>query len=70
MDTFEIYGFPERVAEITLPLGEARHSLKRAIVKGKADGDFEFAATVSFNRGQLLRVFHSLDEARDWLCAE
>ncbi len=66
VETFEIYQFPEKIAEITLPLGEHRFRVRRAIVGAPSAGDFGFAATVSYNRGQSLKVFRLLDEAREW----
>ena len=42
-------------------------AIRRAHVGRKSVGNLQFFETVSVNRGQNVRVFYSLEEAREWI---
>lgn len=65
--TVEIYEFPLTVAEGFVSAGGNPAGFKRALVVAKGLEDFHFFETVSINRGQDVKLFNNLDEARKWL---
>ncbi len=67
LSTFDIYELPKLLAN-TFDSSEVNsHKLKRALVVEKDLEDYKFFETVTGNRGQQLRLFFDLDEAKKWL---
>lgn len=58
----DIYTMPERA----LNLGVVR-TVKRALVVGRTFSEFRFLETVFINQGNIVRLFNSIDEAKQWL---
>jgi hypothetical protein len=67
LSTTEIYRLPSIIAEIFVSSGVNVHRLKRAFVVKNDLEDFKFFEVVALNRGQNIRIFHNIDEARNWL---
>ena len=65
--TIEIYELPKLFVEAAKLLNIHIFQIKRAIVTLEAHADYEFAKTVSANRGQSLELFYDLEEAINWL---
>ena len=65
--TVDIQQLPEALNEIYTEYGVDIHTAKRAFVVDDMKDDFLFFETVAVNRGQLVRVFTDIDEARSWL---
>jgi len=63
----EIYSMPAIIAEIFASHGISVHQLKRAFVTTREIRGFLFFETVTVNQGQNTRVFHEINEARNWL---
>ena len=67
LSTFDIYSFPNKIEEATKKLGEYHHLIKRAIVSPKIGEDHKFAEAMSTKKGQSLKTFRTVTEARIWL---
>ena len=63
----EIYELPKTLRDIFSSSGLNVHKLKQALVVKKDLKDFDFYETVTVNRGQSVRYFFDMDEARQWL---
>jgi hypothetical protein len=69
LSTFEIYRMPQIMSETFASSGLNVHQLKRAIIAAKNFKDYLFFETVTFNRGQNVKLFYNVDEAKKWLYA-
>jgi hypothetical protein len=69
MSALAIYEVPERIAEVCAAHGMPAYKFKRAIVVANDLKDFHFFETVTLNRGQTVKLFHDIDQAREWLLA-
>ena len=58
----DIYSMPQQA----LKSGVAR-AVKRALVVSGPLSEFRFLETVFVNRGNIVKLFHNIDEARHWL---
>lgn len=67
MTTLDIYDLPNILVEILSETGIPLYKFKRALVVSTDIDDFTFFETVSRNRGQDVRLFRSMDEARLWV---
>jgi len=67
LSTIEIHQLPKVISDILIQSGIAPHKLKRAFVVAKNLNDFHFFETVTFNNGQLAKIFQDIDEAKKWL---
>ena len=66
----KIYDVPKKVSKALSKAGLRSHAIKRAlVVSGYIEG-FRFLETVSITRGQPLRIFQDIDEAKKWLTEE
>ena len=63
----EIYELPKTLRDIFASSGLNVHKLKQALVVKKDLKDFDFYETVTVNRGQSVKYFFDMDEARQWL---
>jgi len=70
LSTTEIYELPKMVLEILSESGIQIHKFKRAVVMANDVDDFVFFETVSQNRGQNVRLFRDMGEARSWLLSK
>lgn len=61
----DIYSMPKHA----LRAGVTR-SVQRALVVSGAFSEFRFLETVFINRGNIVRLFNSIDDARRWLFGE
>lgn len=61
------YTMPDRIKRIALNWSVNIYAVKRAIVIPMGHNPLRFFETVSYNRGQFVRTFHNMDEARVWL---
>lgn len=59
---FDIYSIPK----LAMNLGITR-SVKRALVVNGPFSEFRFLETVFVNQGNIVKMFNSIDEARQWL---
>ena len=63
----DLLNHPEKFRKATEPLRAAHMVVSRALVLAEHQSELKFLETVSYNRGQLLRVFNSVDSALQWL---
>ena len=68
MSTMELYELPEILSGISTSQGIQAGRLWRALVVGTSyTSDAIFAENVTVNRGQHVKFFHDIEEARAWL---
>ena len=67
MSSFEILAIPQIVEDKASERGLHASMVKRAVVVAQDLEDFHFYETVSYNRNQSIKLFDSIDEARQWL---
>lgn len=67
LSTMEIYDLPKLILEAGTLLNIAAFHIKRAIVIIRDKANYEFAETVSKNRGQNIDLFDDIGNARKWL---
>ena len=67
LSTFEIYDLPKLILEAATSLNINATRIKRAIVILRDKPNYEFAETVSLNRGQNIDLFDDIENARKWL---
>ena len=65
--TMDIYRLNIVLLEKAKPLGADFSKVRRAMVPSRNITDFKFAETVASNRGQIIKMCLTLDEARAWL---
>lgn len=62
-----LYSLPGTLGNIA----SARHvdifAVRRALVIPDGEGKWNFYETISYNRGHVMKAFHDLQEAKDWL---
>lgn len=63
----EIMNHPDNFRRATAPLRAVNMEVVQALVISGQQTDLKFLETVTFNRGQTLRVFNSIDPALQWL---
>ncbi len=63
----EYYELPKLFEDTASALGLNARNLKRALVVDKSVHNTDFLETVSFNRGQQLKIFQHVDKAMEWL---
>ncbi len=63
--TIDIYSMPNHA----LKAGVTR-SAQRALVVNGTFSEFRFLETVFINRGNIVRLFNNIDDARRWLSSE
>jgi hypothetical protein len=63
----DVYNLSKALPDIASPLGNNIDKIKRAIVTGEKIKNVQFAETVAVNRGQHVKVFDDIIEARRWL---
>lgn len=63
----DLLNHPERFRKATEQLRREKLEIKRALVLAEHQADLKFIETVSYNRGQSLRVFNTSDAALQWL---
>jgi len=67
LSTLDIYSIPQLLSDILASMGLPANKVKRAVVVAKDIKDFEFFETVTINRGQNIKLFQDIDEAKKWL---
>ena len=67
MSTVEIYEVPNALRDILAANGVDIFSIRRALVAQDDLENFGFFETVAVNRGQRVKLFTDIDEARRWL---
>ena len=67
MSTLQIHDLPRILSDLVISFGLRPSKFKRAIIAEKNSRDFRFFETVTLNQGQQIRLFHDLDEAKQWL---
>lgn len=67
LSTTEIYDLPKLILEAATSLNIVSFHIKRAIVIIRDKANYEFAETVSINRGQNIDLFDDIEKARNWL---
>lgn len=67
INVFEFYKFPHLLAEIIKTHGLQTYILNRAIVGTVEQETLKFYETASQNRGDYLRLFYDVEEAKQWL---
>ena len=67
VSTADIYFQPQQMQDRVDREGLAITDFRRAIVVSDANPDSQFFETVAKNLGQSVRLFHSIDEAKQWL---
>jgi hypothetical protein len=65
LSTIDIFAIPHLADEAGL-----QKLIRRALVVRDENDDFEFLETASVNRGQNLRIFTDIDEAKRWVHGE
>ncbi len=65
--TMDIFDQQERTSEDLANLGIAWHQFWHAFVVGDEQEDVRFYENVAGNRGHVVRVFSSIEEAKQWL---
>ena len=63
----KIYNVPKKVSKALSEAGLQSHVIKRALVISGYTKGFRFLEAVSINRGQPLKIFQDIDEAKKWL---
>ena len=67
LSTLEVYELPKIISDILASSGLNVHKFKRAFVVARDLKVYEFFENVTVNRGQNVRVFYDVDEAKRWL---
>lgn len=67
ISTVELYDLPQTIADAMSKAGVKVQKYRRAIVIARNLEDFAFFETVARNRGHVLRTFHDVDAAKNWL---
>jgi len=67
LSTMEIYELPKMILDTFASSRLSVYRLKRAFVAAKEWADSKFFETVTLNRGQSVKFFVDIDEARKWL---
>jgi hypothetical protein len=67
LSTMEIYELPKVLSEMAVSSGLVVYKLRRAFVAQKRLDDLEFFETVTANKGQNMKLFHDIDDAKEWL---
>ena len=67
LSTLDIYSIPQILSDKLASMGLPANKVKRAVVIAKDIRDFEFFETVTINRGQNIKLFQDIDEAKKWL---
>jgi len=70
LSTLEIYELPQIASEAGASSGIQLHELKRALVVKDDLNDYQFFETVTINKGQNAKMFHDIDQAKQWLFAK
>ena len=71
LSTIDIYELPKFLVHIAESVGVNAYKFKRAMIPSKDAESFQFYETVTTNRGQLnIRLFQSVEAAREWLLQE
>jgi hypothetical protein len=65
--TMDIYELPSIQLNLADQLRINAYKFKRALVAPKGSEAFSFLETVFLNRGHVIKLFHHVDEARNWL---
>lgn len=63
----DLMNHPEKFRKATELLRRENMEIRRAVVLADHQADLKFLETVSFNRGQSLRIFGSISVALKWL---
>lgn len=66
----KIYYVPKKVSKALSEAGLRSYAIKRALVISGYTRGFRFLEAVSLNRGQPLKIFQDIDEAKKWLTEE
>jgi hypothetical protein len=66
----QIFLLPRKFEEVTRDLDARQYRIRRAMVGVDDSSGAHFAETTSINRGQRVRLFATIEEARDWLREE
>ena len=61
----DIYSMPKRAVEAGVA-----HTVKRALLVSDTASDFRFLETVFINRGNIVQLFTSIEDAKRWLFGE
>ena len=67
LSTVDIYDVPKIITDVATASGLPVHKFKRALVVAQDLDDFSFFETVTLNRGQNVKIFQDMAEARKWL---
>ena len=67
MSTLQIYDIPKTLSGIVTSFGLRPSKFKRAIIAEQGSKDYQFFETVTLNKGQHIRLFQDMDEAKKWL---
>ncbi len=65
--TLEIYEAPQMISDAFAGKDNPGGKVKRAVVVKTDSEDPKFLETVAVNRGQRVRIFQNMDEAKEWL---
>ncbi|MFN8414116.1 MAG: hypothetical protein U0Z26_17180 [Anaerolineales bacterium] len=67
LSVVEIYKLPTKISEAAAASKISEFKIKRALVADKNSENFYFFETVTLNRGQSIKLFSDMDEAKEWL---
>lgn len=67
LSTAEIYEIPNILSDTFTASGLSIHKIKRALVVSKDLKEFGFFEIVTSNRGQNVKIFDNIAEAKEWL---
>lgn len=67
LSTMEIYDLHKLFIDAASSLNISVTQIKRAIVMSNHQSEYLFAQTIASNRGQTLKLFDDIEEARNWL---
>ncbi|MAY02494.1 MAG: hypothetical protein CMQ38_05895 [Gammaproteobacteria bacterium] len=67
LSTTDIMDLPDSTAKVYSEHGMSAGQVKRALVVGKKSLSLSFLETVSLNRGQLVKIFKDINQAKSWL---
>ncbi len=69
ISTLEQYNAPELFQKVFEESDIDVRKVKRAVVAANVSQDYRFAENVVVNRGQKMRIFQDIEEAKRWLLA-
>jgi len=67
LSIIDFYEAPQIIANLFKTVDIPISKLKRAVVITKGTRNVDFLETVVANRGQTMKLFHDIDEAKEWL---